>query len=553
MKQEIKVGKEAREKLVSGINKIAQPVSASLGPAGRNAVFLKDGNLVSTKDGVSIAKAISQVEDPNENLGIELIKQAAIKTCDNVGDGTTTSTLLAQNIINKGVQYLNNKSNATDLKKGIELATKKLIYYIRENLSEEISNEEQLKQIATISSNNDVEIGTMVSTALSQVGRQGIVHIEESKTGDTYLEKVEGVQFNKGYLSHYFVTNNDTMTGALNEPYVLLVNKNINQVKDLLPILEKISSEGKSLLIIAEGIEGEALATLIVNKARGSLKVAAVKAPDFGERRKLFMEDIAIITKGEVVDADKGMRLDKFNMDWLGKCRLATITKDKTTIIDGDGDEEAITNRMSEIEAQIEVAETPFAREKLQERLAQLSDGVSIIHVGGNTETEIKERKDRVEDALHATKAAIDQGILPGGGAALIYAMKGIEKDLQKEINKMEGSFDIWLGAKIVLDTCKAPMSKILENAGYNGDDIYENIKLIEKSSKKWMGYNLKKRKHENLKESGVIDATLVTVTALENASSVAGTLLLTEACISDIIEKSDESGDLMKNYGGMF
>jgi len=553
MKQNIKTGKVAREELVKGIDILADAVSSTLGPSGRNVLYNEDNNIFSTKDGVTVARKIETVEDPLQNVGVNLIKQASIKTAEKAGDGTTTSTLLAQKMVHKGIKHLNNDSNSTEIKKGVDFATKKVIEYIRKNISEEINSEEQLKQVATISSNNDEEIGVLVSSSLSRVGKDGIVHVEESQSGETFLESVEGIQFDKGYASHYFVTNNETMSCTLIEPYILVVNKRLSQVKDILHLLETISGENKPLLIIAEDIEGEMLATLIVNKARGTLKVCAVKAPDFGDRRKLFMEDISIMTGGELIDSDKGMRLDRFDTKWLGKARLVTVTKEKTTIIDGKGNEEQISSRINEIQSQIELSKTPFEKEKLQDRLAKLSDGVSIIHVGGSTEMEIREKRDRVEDALHATKAAIEQGIIPGGGAALIYASVGASDEIYKELyKKYKPTSDVKLGVDIVLEACKEPMIKILQNSGLSNIDIYDKVNYIEKQSKsktakKWIGYNITNDKFENMLEAGIIDPTKVCVEALKNASSVAGTILLTECVISNVEEDKKQQPDYMQ------
>jgi len=550
--QEITIGKDCREKLISGINKIANPVVSTLGFNGRNVIFEKDGIIQSTKDGVSVAKAIEKLKDPVENLGANLIKQAALKTAEAAGDGTTTSTLLAQQIVNKGMQHLNNGANSSEIRIGIDIATKHISKFIRKEISEDITDESQLKQIASISSNNDSEVGELVSSAINRVGKDGVAHIEESQTGETILENVEGIQFNKGYKSHYFVTNNENMTSYLKDPYILLVNKKLTQAKSLLPILESVSSENKPLLIISEDVEGEALATLIVNKMRNTLKVCAVKAPDFGDRRKLFMEDISIMTGGELVDSDKGMKLDKFEKVWFGTCRLATITKEKTTIIDGGGEEEKINNRISEIQTQIHESKTPFEKEKLQERLARLVEGVSIIHVGGNSDSEIKEKKDRVEDALHATKAAISEGILPGGGTSLLHAQKKTNSDIFKETNKKYGPrSDVNLGAQLVLDACLFPTFKLLENAGYASKDIYEDInRICLKTSRGiyWDGFNLITNKIENLREAGIVDSTKVVITALKNASSIAGLILLTEASVVNIEEEKEDPNNINAN-----
>ena len=532
-KQVIVIGSEARERLVSGINTLADAVTSTLGPNGRNVVYTDGQSVFSTKDGVTVAKNINYLEDPIEELGIKMIKQAAIKTADNAGDGTTTSTLLAQSMVNAGLNHLNNGSNAVEIKRGIDKAVKQLVESLRKELKEDISSEEQLEQVATISANNDPEIGKMIAEAMKKVGREGVVHVEESKTGETYLETVEGMQFERGYKSPYMVTDNNSMTAILNDVYVLIIDKKVSQVKELLPVLESISQQNKSILVIAEDIEGEALAALIVNKARGILKSAAVKAPDFGDRRKLILEDIAILTGGQVISSEKGMKLEKFDSSWLGQARSVTISKDTTTIVDGKGDETKIEARINELMEQIEKAKTPFEKEKLQERLAKFVGGISIVHVGGNTETEVKERKDRFDDALHATKAAIEEGIVPGGGVALLHMRDLIE------VND--------IGSQIVYEACSAPLKKILSNAGVEQERIYQIMNNI-KNETSWMGYDLKSEEVVNMKEAGIIDPAKVTRTALENAASVAGTILLTECTIVD----KPEDKDLSPDYGSM-
>jgi len=526
MSKIVKIGETAREKLLEGINKLGDAVTSTLGPNGRNAIFNDGEIVVSTKDGVSVAKKIDSFEDPIEEIGAQLIKQASIKTADKAGDGTTTSTLLAQTIIKEGLRYLNNKHNAVEIKRGIDAAVKETISYLKSHVSSNITSEDQLEQVAVISSNNDLEVGKLISNALNKVGREGVIHIEESKTGETYLETVEGMQFDRGYKSHYFVTDNNSMTCVLDNPLILIIDRKITQTKELLPLLENVSSQNKSLLIIAEDIDGEALSTLIVNKIRGILKVAAVKAPDFGERRKLLLEDIAILTGGTVFSEDKGMKFDKFNTEWFGSSRLVTIDRDKTTIIDGEGSEEEIKKRIDELQNQIEKVNTPFELEKLQERLAKFIGGVSVIHVGGNTETEVKEKKDRVEDALHAAKAAVEEGIVPGGGSALIYASRGIT------FNKKDSN-DFRLGKQIVKDACYSPFNKILDNAGV---DEKERFIIYQKIKNKYpvYGYDIKSSKVINMINYGIIDPSKVTRIALENAASVAGTVLLTETVIVD-------------------
>jgi len=537
MNKNIEFGSEARKKLVSGINKVANAVTSTLGPNGRNVIYTEYGEVRSTKDGVTVAKQISDLEDPIENLGVQMIKQASIKTANNAGDGTTTSTLLAQAIINEGLSYLDKGANAVEIKRGIDSAVKEVVVCLRKEVSKDITSETQLEQVATISANNDPEIGKLIAAAMEKVGREGVVHIEESKSGETYLETVEGMQFDRGYKSHYFVTDNNSMNCTLEEPYILIADKKFTQAKDLLPILEGISSQGKSLLIIAEDIEAEALSTLVVNKIRGTIKVAAVKAPDFGDRRKLILEDVATMTGGQVFSSEKGMKLDKFSWDWLGSARLVTITKDQTTIVDGKGTVEKIEERIDELQIQIDKSTVPFEKEKLQERLAKFIGGVAIIHVGGNSELEMKETKDRVDDALHATKAAIEEGIVPGGGAALLYAREAIT---EKEIKF--GS-DIHIGKKIVYKACAAPFMKILTNAGHTEGECYGLINGLG-SDDNWKGYNIKSGIFVDMKEAGIIDPTKVTRSALENAASVAGVVLLTEALIVEVNnDKKEEPG----------
>jgi chaperonin GroEL len=534
MSKVIEFGPEARKKLFNGIEKLSNAVTATLGPNGRNVVIAKPGEYPSsTKDGVTVAKSIT-LEDPIEELGVQMVKQAAIKTADVAGDGTTTSTLLAAEMIKQGLNHLNNGVNAVEVKRGIDTAVKEVIEFIRTELKENISSEEQLKQIASISANNDVEVGELIATAMQKVGREGVVHIEESKSGETYLETVEGMQFERGYKSPYFVTDNNMMSSTLNDTLILILDKKVTQVKELLPILENVSAQNKSLLVIAEDIDGEALATLIVNKARGILKVCAVKAPDFGDRRKLILEDIATLTGGQVVSSEKGMKLDKFNTDWFGKARVVTINKDHTTIVDGKGDETIINQRIEELQSQIENSRSPFEQEKLQERLAKFIGGVAIIHVGGNTETEMKEKKDRVDDALHATKAAIEEGIVPGGGIALLHARNGI--------NSREN-----IGAKIVWEACAAPFKKILTNAGYEQEHIYKILNDVASDSK-WNGWNIKQECYDNMKKAGIIDPSKVTRCALENAASVAGLVLLTECTVVDKPEEKKSN----EGFGGM-
>jgi chaperonin GroEL len=537
-RKEIKFGSEGRKQLMEGIDTLADAVVSTLGPNGRNVLIDQFPEPpASTKDGVTVAKNI-EVNGKIQNLGVQMIKAAATKTADKAGDGTTTSTLLAREMVKAGLNHLNNDANAVEIKRDIDKAVKEVTKALRTSISEDISSEEQLEQVATISANNDPEVGKLIATAIEKVGRDGVVHIEESKSGETYLETVEGMQFDRGYKSHFFVTDNNTMSCNLEDVFVLVADHKFSQVKELLPILEGVSSTNKSLLIIAEDIDNEALSTLIVNKARGTLKVAAVKAPDFGDRKKLILEDIATITGGIVFDKNKGMKLDKFSWDWFGKARAVTITKNETTIIDGGGDEDKINERVENLQSQIEKSNTPFEIEQLQNRLAKMVGGVSIIHVGGYNETEMREKKDRVDDALHATKAALEEGIVPGGGSALLYARESITSS--------------GIGAQIVYEACGKPFEQILINAGYSSSDaqMIGRYKLVESGNDTWAGYNIKTEKVENMKEAGILDPTKVTRTAIENAAAAAGTLLLTE-CV--IVQHPDVESSSQGGMPGMF
>jgi len=538
MGKHVEFGSSARTNLVKGIDVLADAVVSTLGPNGRNVVIASDqGVPQSTKDGVTVAKAIT-LSNPEQELGVQLVKQAAVKTAEKAGDGTTTSTLLAREMIKAGLSALNNNENAVQIKRDIDSTVNKVVDNLR-NISEDISGEEQLEQIATISANNDQEVGKLIATAIDKVGMEGVVHIEESRTGETYLETVEGLQFERGYKSPYFVTNNNNMTATLDNPLVLIADQKITQVKELLPILEAVSAQAKSLLIIAEDIDNEALATLIVNKMRGTMKVCAVKAPDFGDRRKLVLEDIAITTGGQVFDKQKGMKLDKFSWEWFGEARTVTIEKERTTIVDGKGTADSIEVRVDELQKQIIKAETPFEIEKLQERLAKFVGGVAIIHVGGNTETEMREKKDRVDDALHATKAAIEEGIIPGGGTALLYASSGIKANST--------------GAAIVLSACSKPFNQILINAGH--DEVKGQIiadGMVNSGNDGWLGYDIKTDKSVDMKEAGIIDPTKVARTALENAASVAGTVLLTECTIVNEPEEDNKKQQIDPSMMGM-
>lgn len=540
MSKKITFDSEARMSLKNGVDKLADAVTSTLGPSGRNVIIEQDmGNPVSTKDGVTVAKSI-ELEDKVENLGAQIVKQASIKTADQAGDGTTTSTLLAQSILSDGLSRLTAGSNAVDVKRGIDKAVKDVVDYLITDYSKEITDEAQLKQVATISANNDNEVGELISAAIDKVGRDGVVTIEESKTGETYLETVEGMQFNRGYKSPYFVTDNNTMTSVLNSPKILITDKKLNAVKELLPILEGVSQQNKSLLIIADDIDGEALSTLVVNKMRGILPVAAVKAPEFGDRKKAILEDIATLTGGTVVSSEKGMRLDKLQPEWLGEAGKVTVGKETTTIIDAKGNEELIEQRVEEIRTQVDESNSPYEIEKLQERLASFVGGVAVVHVGGHTEVEMKEKKDRVDDALSATKAALEEGILPGGGIALLNAAAMLADNLgNKKLTKDETN-----GYDIIISAIERPFTKILENAGYTEKSIEDTEITIKTSGDQWSGYNPRTEEYVNMFESGIIDPTKVTRLALENAASVAGTMLITEAVVSKI--PSDKESNAM-------
>lgn len=539
MSKIISFDREAKEKLKSGINKVNQAVAVTMGPFGRNVLIEDDVNGVkSTKDGVTVAKTII-LEDPIENIAATVIKQAAEKTVNSAGDGTTTSTVLAHSIATQALNMTDNIAvNTTHVKRGIEEAVKTVVKELRA-MSIDITDEKQIKQIAILSSNGDEEIGKLISTAIDKVGREGIITIEESRTGETSLEVVEGMQFDRGYKSPYMVTNNNTMTSVLEKPLVLIVDSKLSAVKDLLPVLELVSTQNRSLLIIAEDIDSEALSTLVVNKMKGILKVAAVKAPDFGERRTLILEDIAILTGGSVVSYQKGMRLDRFNKDWFGEARVITVGKDSTTIVDGKGDVDKIQERILELKSQIDKSNSPYEIEKLQERLAKLIGGVAIINVGGGTEIEMREKKDRLDDALQATRAALEEGILPGAGVALLKARNVFNE------SELEGKDDFSRGKQIVYNACLAPFNKILNNAGVDNIKFYMSINTAGKSN---LVPNIEKNELSDAYESGIIDPTKVVRSALENAAAAAVTLLMTECVIYEKISdnKKTDSMDFM-------
>ena len=545
MSKIIETGSDSRTKLLSGVNQLANAVVTTLGPNGRNVVIAQQGGNLpqSTKDGVTVAKTVT-LKDPVENLGAQMVKQAAVQTGDTAGDGTTTSTLLAKELITEGMNHTNlsQKHNAVAIKRGMDKTAKEIVKHLKE-MSTDISSEDQIKQVATISANGDEEIGNLITAAMDKVGREGVVTVEESKSYETTLETVEGMQFDRGYKSPYFVTDNSTMQAQLDDPYILLYDGRISQVKELLPILEGVSQQNKSMLIIAEDIDGEALAAMIVNKMRGILKCCAVKAPDFGERRTHILEDIATLTGGTLISKQKGHRLDKITFDQLGTARGVTIEKEKTTIVDGNGTEEAIASRLNEVKDQIERASSNYAVEQLQNRLAKMAGGVAVINVGGFTETEMKERKDRVDDALHATRAALDEGIVPGGGVALLKA-----KHMLCEANQLVCEDDETIGSSILLNAIEKPFIQILLNAGI---DRYHSIldKVSNQKPNENLGYDIKRRKIVDFIKEGIIDPTKVTRTALENAVSVAGTMLITECTIVDD-PKEDKEVDPMSMMG---
>lgn len=530
---------DARKNLQSGVNKLADAVTSTLGPNGRNVIIEQQmGNPTSTKDGVTVAKAV-ELEDKIENIGAQLVKQASIKTADGAGDGTTTSTLLASEIYNSGIQSIADY-NVTEVSRGIAKATDMVVEYLEDN-SREITDEDQLRQVATISANNDPEVGELIASSMDKVGREGVVTIEESRTGETYLEVVEGMQFNRGYKSIYFVTDNNSMTATLSNPQVLIVDKKVTAAKELLPILEACSAQNKPLLIIADDIDGEALSTLVVNKMRGTLQVVAVKAPEFGDRKKAIMEDIATLTGGSVVSPEKGMRLDKFNADWLGQARKVTVGKDDTTIVDGKGEMESIEQRIEEIKSLIDNSNSPFEKETLQDRLGRLIGGVAIVHVGGQSEIEMKEKKDRVEDALHATKAALEEGILPGGGVALLNAAYKLEFE-GAEIDF--GSDSEAQGYNILVKAISKPLQKILTNAGFVEEEVDVIADTVMTNENFWHGFNIKSDEYVDMFEEGIIDPAKVTRLALENAASVARTMLTTECIISNPVEQKQDEMD---------
>ena len=528
---------EARAALLKGVDKLANAVKVTLGPKGRNVVIDKKfGAPTVTKDGVTVAKEI-ELEDAVENMGAQMVKEVASKTSDVAGDGTTTATVLAQAIFREGLKYVTSGANPMDLKRGIDTAVEELVKGLKE-LSQPIKDNKEIAQVGSISANNDQKIGDLIAEAMDKVGKDGVITVEEAKGTDTTVDVVEGMQFDRGYLSPYFVTNPDSMEAELEDPFILIHDKKISAMKDLLPILEKIAQAGRSLLIISEDLEGEALATLVVNKLRGTLKVCAVKAPGFGDRRKAMLEDIAILTNGTVISEEQGYKLENATLSYLGTAKRVVIDKDNTTIVEGAGESSNIKKRINEIKAQIDKTTSDYDKEKLQERLAKLSGGVAVLKIGASTEIEMKEKKARVEDALHATRAAVEEGIVPGGGVAFLRVAGKLDKiKADKE--------DIKLGIAIVKKAIEEPIRQIVINAGEEGSVIVNKVK----DGKDSYGYNAASNTYEDLVKAGVIDPTKVTRVALENAASVASLLLMTEATIS---EKPEKEKAPMMPPGGM-
>src|ERR1017187_6889707 len=539
MAKEIKFNLEARDALKRGVDALANAVEVTLGPKGRNVIIdIKYGAPIITKDGVTVAKEI-ELPHPIENMGAQMLKEVASKTADIAGDGTTTATVLAQAIVTSGLKNVAAGANPMDLKRGIDKAVTKVIENLKKQSKTVGNDSKQIEQVATISANNDPEIGKLIALAMEKVKKEGVITVEEAKGTDTTVEVVEGMQFDRGYISPYFVTNTDKMEAILENAQILIYDKKISNMKELLPVLEKQVQSGRPMLIIAEDLDGEALATLVVNKLRGNLKIAAVKAPGFGDRRKAMLEDIAILTGGTVISEERGFKLENAELSMLGKCEKITIDKDNTTIVNGGGKKADITGRVNQIKSQIESTTSDYDKEKLQERLAKLAGGVAILYIGAATEVEMKEKKDRVDDALHATRAAVEEGIVPGGGVAYIRAISAIDK--------LEGiNADETTGVAIVKRALEEPLRQIVINAGVEGSIVVQKVK----EGKGDFGFNARTEVYENLFAAGVIDPTKVTRVALENAASIAGMLLTTECVLSDI--KEEKAGGGMPDMSGM-
>ncbi|HIM14784.1 MAG TPA: chaperonin GroEL [Acidobacteria bacterium] len=539
MAKQIVYGEKSRQKISEGVNQLANAVKVTLGPKGRNVVLDKKfGSPTITKDGVSVAKEI-ELPDPLENMGAQMVREVASKTSDIAGDGTTTATILAQAIYREGVKNVVAGANPMEIKRGIETAVEAVVDDLR--VQSAAVTGDMIAQVGTISANNDPTIGTIIAESMDKVGKDGVITVEESRTLETSLEVVEGMQFDRGYLSPYFVTDAERMETVLENPIILIHEKKISSMKDLLPLLEQVARLSRPLLIIAEDIEGEALATLVVNKLRGTLQGAAVKAPGFGDRRKAMLEDIATLTNGKAVTEDLGLKLENINIDDLGGAKKVTIDKDNTTIVEGDGDRVAIEGRVKQIRAQIEETTSDYDREKLQERLAKLVGGVAVIKVGAATETEMKEKKARVEDAMHATKAAVEEGIVPGGGVALLHGVRALDK------LTLEG--DQQIGVNILKRALEEPMRWIAQNAGHEGSII---VQKVRESKNDQEGFNAQSEEYENLVKAGVIDPTKVVRTALQNAGSIASLLLTTEALVADLPEEKSAASPAAPDMGGM-
>jgi chaperonin GroEL len=541
----IKFDIEAREKLKSGVDQLANAVKVTLGPRGRNVVIDKKfGAPLVTKDGVTVAKEI-ELKDVIENMGAQMVKEVASKTADIAGDGTTTATVLAQAIFREGLKNVTAGSNPMEIKRGIEEATKVVVAELKK-MKKDIG-QEQIQQVGTLSANGDTEIGEKIAEAMKKVGKDGVITVEEARGIETYLETVEGMQFDRGYISPYFVTNADSMTVELEDPYILIYDKKISNMKDFLPILESTVRTNKPLLIIAEDVDGEALATLVVNKLRGTLRIAAVKAPGFGDRRKAMLEDIAILTGGTVISEERGYKLENATLDYLGRATKVSIDKDNTTLVGGKGKDEEIKARINQIKAQIETTTSDYDKEKLNERLAKLSGGVAVLYIGAPTEVEMKEKKARVEDALHATRAAVEEGIVPGGGVALIRCIKALEPG-RGGINDNLLKGDVGTGVAIVRKALEEPLRQIVANAGLEGAVVIQKVREGDAD----FGFNARTETYENLIQAGVIDPTKVVRTALENAASIAGLLLTTECVITEEPEEAPAGGGMHPGMGGM-
>ncbi|MFM2135776.1 MAG: molecular chaperone GroEL [Bacteroidota bacterium] len=540
MAKEITFNIDAREKLKKGVDALANAVKVTLGPKGRNVIIDKKFGAPSiTKDGVSVAKEI-ELKDPIENMGAQMVKEVASKTADVAGDGTTTATVLAQAIVTAGLKNVAAGANPMDLKRGIDKAVEKVVDTLQKMSKKVGDDNKKIEQVGTISANNDAEIGKLIADAMAKVKKEGVITVEEAKGTETTVEIVEGMQFDRGYISPYFVTNADKMEAVLERPHILIYDKKISSMKELLPILEKQVQTGSPLLIISEDIDGEALATLVVNKIRGSLKVAAVKAPGFGDRRKAMLEDIAILTGGTMISEERGFKLDNADLSYLGRAEKVTIDKDNTTIVGGSGKKTDITARVNQIKAQIETTTSDYDREKLQERLAKLAGGVAVLYVGAPTEVEMKEKKDRVDDALHATRAAVEEGIVPGGGVAYIRTINALDK--------MAGeNEDETTGIAIVKRALEEPLRQIVANAGMEGSIVVQKVR----EGKDDYGYNARADKYENLYTAGVIDPAKVTRVALENAASIAGMLLTTECVLAEIKEDKPAMPAMPGGMGG--